>query len=336
MIEADASNAQTAAFLKERAINALDGVELIIEKRVNQFGVSQPTIQKQIGTNRIFVELPGVSDKATVRKKLQATASLEFYEIYENQSFGISGILAKSEEALSQALFGGPIDLTVEPEDTLTDTTNVDLADSTAVEDDLLGAATNDDLLGDDKTKKADSLLTDQEREERYPIRSLMNLSFEYDENNQIVGYGQGSVVGYASIADTSALNYRLKHPAIRANLPQDLVFMWDAKEILDEDRLPTGVIYLHAIKVPSSGAKVGGKDIKYAALDDKVIGQYAVSMVMNELGSQKWKEMTTENLNKQVAITMDNYVFSAPVVNDIMEQSSSITGNFTMAEQKI
>lgn len=334
LIEADATNAETAAFLKERAINALDGVELIIEKRVNQFGVSQPTIQKQIGTNRIFVELPGVSDKATVRKKLQATASLEFYEIYENQSNGISGILANSEEALSQALFGGEIEMEVEPKDTLTDSTQVDPADSTSV-DDLLGAATDDDLLGDDKTKKADSLLTDQEKEERYPIRSLMNLSFEYDENNQIVGLGQGSVVGYANIKDTSALNFRLKHPAVRANLPQDLVFMWDAKEILDEDRLPTGVIYLHAIKVPSSGAKVGGKDIKYAALDDKQIGVYAVSMVMNELGSQKWKEMTTENLNKQVAITMDNYVFSAPVVNDIMEQSSSITGNFTMAEAK-
>lgn len=335
LIEADASNAETAAFLKERAINALDGVELIIEKRVNQFGVSQPTIQKQIGTNRIFVELPGVSDKATVRKKLQATASLEFYEIYENQSNGISGILANSEEALSQALFGGEIDLEVDvPVDSLNDTTEVDPTDTTKV-DELLGSVENDELLTDDKTKKADSLLTDQEREERYPIRSLMNLSFEYDDNNQIVGLGQGSVVGYASIADTSALNYRLKHPAIRANLPQDLVFMWDAKEILDEDRLPTGVIYLHAIKVPSSGAKVGGKDIKYAALDDKQIGVYAVSMVMNELGSQKWKEMTTENLNKQVAITMDNYVFSAPVVNDIMEQSSSITGNFTMAEAK-
>ena len=231
---------------------------------------------------------------------------MEFYEIYENQTFGISGTLANNEEALSQALFGGEIETEVEVVDTIADSTQVDPADSTAV-DDLLGAATDEDLLGDDKTKKADSLLTDQEKEERYPIRSVMNLSFEYDENNQIVGYGQGSVVGYANIKDTSALNFRLKHPAMRTNLPQDLVFMWDAKEILDEDRLPTGVISLHAIKVPSSGAKVGGKDIKYAALDDKQIGVYAVSMVMNELGSQKWKEMTTENLNKQVAITMDN-----------------------------
>lgn len=88
LIEAEASNAETAAFLKERAINALDGVELIIEKRVNQFGVSQPTIQKQIGTNRIFVELPGVSDKATVRKnyrQLRVWSFMKFMKIKHSE-----------------------------------------------------------------------------------------------------------------------------------------------------------------------------------------------------------------------------------------------------------
>lgn len=324
----DASNDEVASFLKEQAVNALDGVEIIIEKRVNQFGVAQPTIQKQPATNRIFIELPGVSDRESVRKKLQATANLEFFEIYDNEFNGISGIILQSEGTLGEELFGSEDEEVVEtivvPDSSVIDSTEIDPL-----------MAETEELLESDENLDSAAIadMTDAEKTKKFPISSLMSLSFQYDETGKIIGYRGGSVVGYAAVKDTATLNVRLKHPAISDNLPPDLVLMWDAKENQDEVGLPTGVLALHAIKVPTNGAKVSGKDIDYAELDGSQIGKFGVRMVMNSLGAEKWKEMTTENLNQQVAITMDNLVFSAPVVNDIMSTSSSITGSFTMAE---
>ncbi|NOQ75710.1 MAG: protein translocase subunit SecDF [Crocinitomix sp.] len=335
-----ASNDEVLAWLKETADKALDGVEIIIEKRVNQFGVAQPTIQKQRASHRIFVELPGVSDKESVRKRLQATANLEFYEVYENRLNGIAGGVLQGESALSQALFGEQLE-SVEPVDTSStlfevpiDTLNKVIDPDTTVVDPLLGDAVDDALLGDTDSEPevADSLLSAAEREMKYPISSVMNLAFTFNENREISGYQEGSIVGYANVTDTAKLTFRLNHPVMRVNLPQDLVFMWDSKEIVSDGQ-PSGVVGLHAIKVPLNGPRVDGRDIKNASVDNHIIGQFGVSMQMNDIGATKWEAMTTDNLNKQVAITMDDAVFSAPVVNGVMNVSSSITGNFSLAE---
>ncbi|MBK9591962.1 MAG: hypothetical protein IPO32_10790 [Crocinitomicaceae bacterium] len=103
-VSPDATNDEVIAFLKTQAESALDGVEIIIEKRVNSFGVSQPTIQKQTGSNRIYVELPGVVDKESVRRRLQATANLEFFEVYDNAIDGIGNKLIGAESELSKFL----------------------------------------------------------------------------------------------------------------------------------------------------------------------------------------------------------------------------------------
>ena len=338
-LAADASNEEVGDFLKEQADNALDGVEIIIEKRVNQFGVAQPTIQKQSGANRIFVELPGVSDKESVRRKLQATANLEFYEVYDNAT-GISNIILSKEEDLRKVLAGEElVTEEVVADSVTTDSLTVDAVepDSSAsplenllAEDDAL--IEDEDLLGNE-AEIADSLKSRAELEKKYPISTILNMAYEYNEEGQPVGFRSGSVIGYANVKDTATLNSRLRNEVIRTALPQDLVLMWDAKEIEDQDKLPTGVLSLHAIKVPSDGPRVSGEDIDYASLDDSQIGKYGVRMVMNKIGAAKWEEMTTANLDKQVAITMDGYVFSAPVVNGVMTYSSSITGNFTLAE---
>lgn len=346
-VAADASNEDVVSFLKTQANNALDGVEIIIEKRVNTFGVAQPTIQKQTGSNRIFVELPGIRDKASVRRKLQATANLEFYEIYDNALNGISGILLQSEPLLSQALYGEELwaddneDNSIDTDTTATvEDVNID-ADTTATDaDSLLNSPDADEIDSDDdllssSEETPDSLLTDEERAKKAPISSLLGLAFQFDDEGQIIGYQPGSVVGYANSADTATINTRINHPIVRANLPQDLVFMWDAKEIEDNNGIPTGIVYLHAIKVPSNGPKVSGEDIDRADVDNSVIGQFGVRMIMTPRGAEKWEEMTAANIKKQVAITMDNYVFSAPVVNGVMNFSSSITGNFDIYEAK-
>lgn len=350
-VATNATNEEVAEWLKEKAVKALDGVEIIIEKRVNQFGVAQPTIQKQPATNRIFVELPGISDKESVRNRLQATANLEFYEVYDNRLNGIAGSILQAEPALSAALYGEELDSDTDTDATITDTTsNIlnDIVDSlnidSTVVDPLLAAddalldgdlLDDDALLADDgEPEVADSLLSDAEKQKKYPISSLMNLAFRFSETGEIVDYQEGSVVGYANVKDTAELNFRLGHEVVRVNLPQDLVFMWDSKEIENEGQ-PTGVVGLHAIKVPFNGPRVDGRDIQRASVDDHIVGQYGVSMRMNEIGATKWEAMTTDNLNKQVAITMDKNVFSAPVVNGVMNVSSSITGNFSLAEAK-
>ncbi|MDG1915445.1 MAG: protein translocase subunit SecDF [Crocinitomix sp.] len=343
-VEKNASNAEVAEWLKDKAVKALDGVEIIIEKRVNQFGVAQPTIIKQPGTNRIFVELPGISDKETVRRRLQTTANLEFYEVYENKFNGIAGLILQSEPSLSRALYGEEL-IEVESDDLAndslsnvpSDTLNIDTPDDSSEIDPLLAAdddlLNNDDLLDEDGEQEvADSLLTDAQIQKKYPISSLMSLAFRYNETGEIVDYQEGSVVGYANVKDTAELNFRLNHEVMRISLPQDLVFMWDSKELESEGQ-PNGLVGLHAIKVPLNGPRVDGRDIQSAAVDNRVVGEFGVSMKMNQIGATKWEEMTTDNLNKQVAITMDGSVFSAPVVNGVMNVNSSITGNFTSAE---
>lgn len=357
-LASDATNEEVAAFLKDQANKALDGIEIIIEKRVNQFGVAQPTIQKQPGSNRIFVELPGVTDKESVRRKLQSTANLEFYEVYDNAANGISGILAQSQVELSRVLFGEGAEeeeeVVEEVEEDTTSTENAidallsegeeaveeaeNALDNLLEGDDTDTTTTGEDLLTEDVTDEADqpdSTLSAQELEEKYPIQSLLNLAIQYDESGQPVGYAPGSTVGYARVRDTATLNVRLNHPVVRNNLPQDLKFMWSAKELTDDDGLPMGLIYLHAIKVPRTGPQLSGKDIKYADIDNSQIGQFGVRMVMNDIGADKWNAMTKANLKRQVAITMDNIVYSAPVVQEEMKFTSSITGDFSMAEAK-
>ena len=322
-IKSDATNDDVVDFLNEKANSALDGVEIIIEKRVNAFGVSQPTIQKQTGTNRIYVELPGVVDRETVRRRLQATANLEFFEVYDNVKDQIGSALFNTiEPLLSEALS--------EPEkyeaSLVIDTTSVIDTTIAAVTD-----TTKNSLLGEaesaDTTASAD--MTDEERLRKFPIQSLLMPSLNYDAQSQAQGFREGSEVGYAQVKDTSALNSRLNHPVVKENLPDDLVFMWEAKEILDENKIKTGLIRLHAIKVPQAGPQVDGEDIDKAGYStDPTTQQVRVTMYMTQIGTEKWAEMTGNNVGEQIAITMDNMVYSAPVVEGKMNNGiSEISG---------
>jgi len=318
-IKPDATNNEVINFLNDKANSALDGVEIIIEKRVNSFGVSQPTIQKQTGTNRIYVELPGVVDKETVRRRLQATANLEFFEVYDNALDNIGNILLGSEAELGKALFEpAEILVVLDSADTSSLALTAD-ADSTSS---LLETAESTDTASTEN-------MTDEEKQKKYPITSRFTPSFTYNEQNQPTGLSEGSVIGFALVEDTSTLNQRFAHPTIMDKMPEDLVFMWEAKEILDENKINTGLIRLHAIKAPSSGAEVDGEDIDHAGYaTDPVTQEVRVTMSMTQIGTEKWAEMTGNNVGKQIAITMDNLVYSAPVVEGKMSNGySEITG---------
>jgi SecD/SecF fusion protein len=338
-IAPEATVDEVAEFLRYKANNALDGVETIIDKRVNQFGVAQPTIQKQPATNRIYVELPGVKDKETVRKKLQATANLEFYETYDNAYDGIGNLILAGEQALSKELFGDVIgqDKTeTDVEDSTDISIDATIQEETSAEELSLGdETTNDSTKTEDVAEETEQdSLTDEQQRQLAPIRSYLIPLFQYSDEGQPVGFQPGAGVGYAQVADTSILNSRLNHPVFKENFPEDLTLMWSAKEILDDNKQETGLLYLYAIKTPVDGAPVDGEDIDNSYVRNDY-GKNSVVMRMTPEGSEKWGELTAKNLEKQVAITMDNLVFSAPVVQEKMTDNASITGNFSIEEAK-
>jgi SecD/SecF fusion protein len=322
-LAADATNNDVIKFLKDQANSALDGVEIIIEKRVNAFGVSQPTIQKQTGSNRIYVELPGVVDKESVRRRLQATANLEFFEVYNNATDGIGDFLfnGKADELLSAALY--------ETEEVVMDTATTNDTSATALNpndttktNDLLSEAESSDTASSENMSEA-------ELQRKYPISAYLRAAVDMDPTGQPVGFSNGCIVGYAMVKDTATINRHLRHKVVRENLPDDLVFMWDAKEIVDDSKIKTGLVYLNAIKVPANGAMVDGEDIDKAGYaTDPVTQQVRVTMNMTEIGRGKWSEMTGNNVDKQIAITMDNLVYSAPRVDEQMSTGySEISG---------
>jgi len=341
-IAPDASNEEVVAFLKMKASSALDGVETIIEKRVNQYGVAQPTIQQQKATNRIYVELPGVKDKESVRKKLQATANLEFFETYDNAYDGIGNKILGAEAALSKELFGDVI--TPKNEDKDTSKLEIDLGEITPADTNALnleleeGDLTLDgpDSTGTDLTEtETQDSLTDEQQRQLAPIRSFLALNFQVDpETGTPTGFNPGPVVGYAQVIDTSILNVRLNNPAFKELMPDDLMFMWGAKEMQNSDGFPIGLVYLYAIKTPHDGAPVGGEDVERSDVSNQ-FGKISVTMKMTAMGSGKWADLTEKNVGKSVAITMDHYVFSAPTVQEKMSYSASISGGFSMAEAR-
>ncbi|MFK8039274.1 MAG: protein translocase subunit SecDF [Crocinitomicaceae bacterium] len=335
----NASNDQVIDFLRSKANSALDGVQDIIIKRVNQIGISQPTIQKQAGKNRIFVELPGATNREYIRKRLQASANLEFFEVYDNNIDGIANTIISAESKLSKELYGDILP----PEDTTAavDTTSLDLGLDDVV-DDATDAIDGLDLNLDDTTSTADlttdsetDSLSQEEREKLAPISSKLYLTFQFDENGTPVGYQEGPIIGMASINDTALLNTRLNHRSFRNEFPADLKFMWAAKEQLNQEQQGTGVVYLYAIKSPRNGAPVAGSDIERAGIGQN-FGQTEVTMNMTPAGTQKWEDLTSSNVGKSIAITMDNVVYSAPVVREKMTQGrASITGGFSVPEAK-
>jgi SecD/SecF fusion protein len=338
-VKPEATNEEVLEFLVNKAGSALNGVETIIEKRVNQFGVAQPTITQQPSTNRISVELPGVKDKANIRKKIVALANLEFYETYDNRNDGIAQGLVQGEMALSRELFGDvlgqdkkdSIDITID-----VDTNELTLAPADGEESNALVLEGNEDASEEvtNVEETTQDSLTDEQQRQLAPIRAYLSISMERDEQGVPTGnLRTGAIVGTASVLDTSLLNTRINHPIVKEFLPDDLVFMWSAIEIKDKEAQETGYISLYAIKVPNGNPPVDGKDIaKSDALYDMQEGHYiAINMTPN--GAEKWGDLTEKNKGRSVAITMDDLVFSAPVPEGRLGARSRITGAFSQAD---
>jgi SecD/SecF fusion protein len=327
-INFNSTNDQVLKHLNEEATAAISRSFNILRTRIDKFGVTQPNIQ-QLGSGRILVELPGVKEPERVRKLLQGTAKLEFWETY---SFGD---VAPSLVAVNKMLAGtAPVDSTAKV-----------ATDSTAAKTDSSATAAADtskknslvDKLGSDTTAKQDSSKkTFEEFAQENPLFAYLfpadGQVRTQDEKNIV---DKQAVIGYTLIKDTAKVNALLAREDVKQVLPKNLRLLWAVKPPSPESQS----LQLIGIKVNSrdGSAPLDGGAISDARQD---FGQFnskpEISMKMNLEGAKTWKRLTGENVGKSIAIVLDDYVYSFPnVQGEIPNGNSSITGNFEINEAK-
>jgi SecD/SecF fusion protein len=315
-IKINASNAEVLAFLSKESTSAIERSFNILRTRIDKFGVTSPNIQLQEGSNRILIELPGVSDPVRVRKLLQGSAKLEFWETYDNSE--IYPLLENANKLAAS---------TLKPSATA-DTTKA------APESSKLAA-----LGKTDTTKKDAKLAQDKEAlAKQNPLFALLSPATYQGEDGQ-TSLRPGPVVGFVAQKDTAKVNALLNSPAIKSIIPASIKLFWGVKAISEESK----VFELYAIKVSTvDGTPALGGDVISDARDDfDQRGNPEVVMVMNSEGAREWKSITAlasadPNNKKSVAIVLDNNVYSAPTVQgEIPNGISSISGSFKVEDTK-
>lgn len=315
----EASDDQVLKALKEKADKAIDQTFDVLRKRIDRFGVASPTIQKY-GSNRILVELPGVKDSDRVRKLLRGTAKLEFWPTYPVKD--AFQYLEKANEAIRKV------------KGIVVDTANVNLASNDSTKSD---SSKKDTTLvqkqAKDTAKKDTANLTDEQKREKFKKENPLfaKLAFPNFEGMK----GNEPIVGYALISDTAEVNKMLALPEVQNVLPDDIRFLWTAKPEIPSSQ------YLTLISIKTNRdnkAPLDGSTVVEARqdFDPQNRNMPIVSMSMNVEGAKKWKKMTTDYLNKSIAVVLDGYVYSYPTVNSVIPNGQSqISGNFTIEEAK-
>ncbi|MDD3878178.1 MAG: protein translocase subunit SecDF [Bacteroidales bacterium] len=333
-INLNTTNEEVLAILRSEADAAVDRTYNILRTRIDRFGVAQPNIQKLQTDNRILIELPGIKEPERVRKLLQGTAKLEFWETYENAL--VYNYLSEANDRLKDTYIDSTDTVNTE---TLVDSLDIlasETTDAVAVNDTAL-IESNDtsmsmlDQLAGDSTNPIDSLGEQEKFKKDNPLFTLLQPSFVQDEEGNYYP-GQGPVVGYANIKDTAKINNMLSLTYIKALFPSDLKFLWIVKPIDKEET----TLQLIGIKVNSrdGSAPLTGDVIVDARQDYDQGGKPDVLMVMNSEGARTWKRLTGDNVGKSIAIVLDDYVYSFPTVQaEISGGRSSISGNFTIPE---
>lgn len=329
MINIKMSNEEVRAILTREADQAIDRTFEVLNARIDNFGVTQPNIQKLENSGRILVELPGVQDPTRVQKLLAASARLEFYETYDNQD--IFQYIQKTNDELARLRV-----VKSDKTDTLTTDT---LAASTEATTDTLAQNTTDSSvtseLDKNKDLSGDNQMTQEKFEKENPLFALLVPNIGTNDKNQQF-YNPGPVIGYATAYDTAKIGEYLRMPQIKSILPKDLRLFWEQKSSADK---PTNLMAFVACKVTRRDAKASleGDVITDASFEpDDRKGGFRVTMKMNADGAKTWAELTKKNIGKSIAIVLDGRVYSFPNVEDAITGGiSSITGNFTFEDAK-
>ncbi|MGC3977228.1 MAG: protein translocase subunit SecDF [Paludibacteraceae bacterium] len=299
----------------------------VLRTRIDRFGVIQPDIQKLEGTGRILISLPGVKEPERVRKLLQGSANLEFWETYDFSEIYNNIVQANT---ISATLNAGENTQTADTTKTIANATKPEEKKETAVSkiDSLKAALGNKNVAG--KNNAVDSLKQAEKFRKENPLLSVLALNT--DRNGQI---GRGPVIGYVQARDTATVNKYLRIKQVQEALPPNLGLRWSVKPVNEK----TLIYELVAIKYTNRDkrAPLGGNVITDARDDFGQNSAYAeVSMSMNAEGAKTWARMTKDNIGKSIAIALDGYIYSYPTVqNEITGGQSNITGHFTTEEAK-
>ena len=315
-VSPQSSDAEVEKAIRAEVSAAIDNSFNVVRTRIDKFGVVQPNIQKLEGQEgRIMVEMPGISEPERMRKLLQGSANLEFWETYNAQE-----IIPYLVQLDSQLANGGE-------EETKADTTAAAKADTTAA----VKEAPKSKFQIKKDTKKADVKTTPEaqlaEAKKQHPLLAMLQTT----NGNSL------ALVGYASVRDTAAINKLIYSKLAKQVLPSDVKLLWGAKPA---DGLSVKNIFeLYALKVTTTTGRAPLEgDVITDAKDqfDQVTGQPQVSMSMNTDGARRWAALTKANIDKAIAIVLDGVVYSAPRVNgEITGGQSSITGSFTIEDTK-
>ena len=303
------TDAEVEKVLREEVSAAVDNSFNVLRTRIDRFGVAQPNIQTLEGKmGRIMVELPGIKEPERVRKLLQGSANLEFWETFEAKD--IVPVLASADNRARGLL---NVDAPADSAMVEADTTAVAEASAVSAKDSLAAA-----LKGETATASNTNI---EELKKEHPLLAVLQL-------NQS---GVGCIVGYADYKDTADVNRILNMKAVKEVMPRDLKLMWGVKA---SDMDKTGRIFeLYAIKSTERNgrAPLEGDVVTDAKDEYDQFNKPCVSMSMNTEGSRRWAALTKKNIGKEIAIVLDGYVYSAPRVNsEITGGNSQITGNFT------
>ena len=293
----DASDATVVAYLHDQASAAMKQTYQILDNRINQFGVAQPSINLDEAHGIISVELAGASDPDRVRKYLTSTANLQFWEVYNIGELQTS--LINADKALQNYLNGVA--------NSGSDTT----------------AAGDSTKLASDSAKKDTSALAANKN----PLLGSRHIQFIPPQQDPKTGQQRfSSQLAVAPLTDTGLINSYLSIPVVRNQFPQDLRFVW-GKQQADEDGKLSNTLDLYAIKTlpGTEKAKIEGSIIENASQDfDPITSEVVVEMSMNKQAAKGWADMTTKNVGKPIAIVLDNIVYSAPYVNEPITGGSS------------
>ena len=314
-VSTQSSDSEVESALRAEVQSAVDNSFNVVRNRIDKFGVVQPNIQKLEGqSGRIMVEMPGVKEPERVRKLLQGSANLEFWETYNSQE--IAPLLTQLNQKYA-ALNGNAA----------ADTTAVAAADTAAVDTTAATAAT--DLTA--KLAKKDAAASSADKEQALKANPLFAVF-------QPVPQGL-AIVGYANARDTAQVNKVIYSEIAATILPAECKLRWGAKpEDFGGENTRGDIFALYALKItePNGRAPLEGDVITSSKDDFDQMGHPSVSMQMNSDGARRWSQITKQNIGRGVAIVLDDAVYSAPrILTQIDGGNSSITGNFTIEDTK-
>ena len=312
------TNAEVEKVIREEVDGAIQNSFNVLRTRIDRFGVVQPNIQKLAQPGRILIELPGIKEPERVRKLLQGSANLEFWETYE-----ASELLPMLAQINREFAASAPETAEETPKEEVKAKEEAPKAEG----DELADLVEN--LGTDSAALEADQAAQLAEYKKNNPLFAILNPSI-----NQAGQAYRGPVVGTVHYVDTAKVNAMLNSQIAKAILPRDARFYWTVKAI-DE---ANAYYQLVALKAQRDGrASLEGDVITDARADFSQFSAYAeVSMSMNAEGAKTWQRLTKDNIGKSVAVVLDGYVYSFPTVqNEIAGGNSRITGNFTVEEAK-